>query len=273
MQFFKKVTQRLLDARTAARLMAEDGLINTTDLLVATGATVVLAAGVGSAVIGTLDDAKYGKAQPDAQAIAQAVSQFYKDTGKWPGQAEQAPDTPGTTAPTLLVTTTETAYEPTNYESALTTTGTAACKNNSLQGFVGSSISAAAYPATTELNINDYLVRKPSETAYPNWQGPYLQAELKTDPWDKTWIINLQPLYCSEMVSVAVADDPLTEDVDESTGSNGNLGYAWILSGGANRTISTSIFSANLDSTGDDAGVNLGKLVTRGEGGLDANGD
>lgn len=43
-------------------------------LLVATGATVVLAAGVGSAVIGTQDGAKYGKAQPDAQAITSGGS-------------------------------------------------------------------------------------------------------------------------------------------------------------------------------------------------------
>src|SRR5581483_11925197 len=90
MQFIKKVTQRLLRVRRAGRVLGQDGLINTTDLLVATAATVVLAAGVGGTVLSTLDESKYGKAQPDAQALGQAIMNFYKDTGKWPGQAENA---------------------------------------------------------------------------------------------------------------------------------------------------------------------------------------
>ena len=54
----------------ARRFWNERGLINTTDLLVATVATVTLAAGVGSAMIGSMDEARYGKAQPDAGAGA-----------------------------------------------------------------------------------------------------------------------------------------------------------------------------------------------------------
>lgn len=269
MKFMKKVTQRLLQARAFGRLLKEDGLINTTDLLVATGATVVLAAGVGAAVIGTLDDAKYGKAQPDAQAIAAALSDFYSDTGKWPGQAEQAGAATGTDAKpaTFLVTAGVAAADatvlPTDYAAAVgAENGTAisvratTCQNNSLEGFVGASIAAGTLATATKLNLNDYLVRKPSEAAYSNWQGPYLQAEIRTDPWDKAWVLNLQSLYCSEQVVAG--------------GSAGTLGYAWALAGGTNRTISTALAKANLDPTGDDAGVNLGKLVTRGTGGADA---
>lgn len=260
MEFLEKVTQRLLQVRTAARLMAEDGLINTTDLLVATGATVVLAAGVGSAVIGTLDDAKYGKAQPDAQAIGTAMTQFYKDTGKWPGQAEQAAVSGTAKTATLLVSTTDADFLPGEYLNAFVITA-ATCQNNSLQGFVGATVAAGTALSSTsvlKLNMNDYLVRKPAETLYPNWQGPYLQADIKTDPWDRAWVANLQPLYCAEVVA------------SNSTDTAVNLGYAWLLSGGANRTVSTDLQSANLDKTGDDAGVNLGKLTTRSEGGQDA---
>jgi hypothetical protein len=62
--------------------LREDGLINTTDVLVATVATITLAAGVSSAMLGSMDEARYGKAQPDAQALAMAVVNFYTDTGK-----------------------------------------------------------------------------------------------------------------------------------------------------------------------------------------------
>ena len=262
MEFMKKVTQRLLQVRAAARLMAEDGLINTTDLLVATGATVVLAAGVGSAVIGTLDDAKYGKAQPDGQAIANAMSQFYRDTGKWPGQAEQAAEEDTAKTATLLVSTTDPDFLPGEYSNAFATAA-ATCKNNSLQGFVGATIAAGTTLAdATLLNVNDYLVRKPDESRYPNWQGPYLQADIKTDPWDKAWVANLQPLYCSELITDASGTGSAT--------TGGALGYAWLISGGANRTVSTDLQAANLDQTGDDAGVNMGKVTTRSEGGTDA---
>ena len=264
MNFLKKVTQRLLQVRTAARLMAEDGLINTTDLLVATGATVVLAAGVGSAVIGTLDDAKYGKAQPDGQAIANAMTQFYRDTGKWPGQAEQAAESGTEKTATVLVSTTDTDFLPGEYANAFATAA-ATCKNNSLQGFVGATIAAGTAlndESITKLNMNDYLVRKPDESRYPNWQGPYLQADIKTDPWDKAWVANLQPLYCSELIADASGSGSAT--------TGGALGYSWLLSGGANRTVSSDLQSANLDQTGDDAGVNMGKMTTRSEGGTDA---
>jgi len=100
-------------------------------------------------------------------------------------------------------------------------------------------------------------VKKPAEADYPNWKGPYLPADLRSDPWDKVWVINVVPLFCAETVaSTAVGTD-----------TGGKLGYAWILSGGSNRTLTTDIQTAKLDVNGDDAGVNLGKLIQRGAGG------
>ena len=264
MKFVTGMVRRLRRVHTTARLLKETGLINTTDLLVATGATVVLAAGVGAAVIGTLDDAKYAKAQPDGQAIATAIAQFYQDTGKWPGQAEHAAatQTAGAVPSTLLVSTTDSTFLPTEVDSSLAV-GAAACEANSLHGFTTVDIAAAAtFAASTKLNLNDYLLRKPDTGSYPNWQGPYLQAEIKTDPWDRAWVANLQPLYCAEAIADATGS--------ASAVTAGNLGYAWLLSGGSNRTISTDLGATALDASGDDAGVNLGKLVLRSTGGGDA---
>jgi hypothetical protein len=256
------------------RVRPEDGLINTTDLLVATAATVVLAAGVGGAVLSTLDEASYGKAQPDAQAFAQAIMTFYKDTGKWPGQAEHAALASGSTAkPAVLLATgtwvsassstyklPDVANDGLKWDSLA---GSTACAANSGQGFVNatvagfaSSTTAAPIPTSggssvTVYNINNFLVRQPSSTSYPNWQGPYIQ-EISEDPWERAWVAYLLPLYCSEAIT--------------STDGSGSLGYAWLLTGGTNGTITTMALASGLDANGDDAGVNLGKLSTQNSG-------
>jgi hypothetical protein len=235
----------------------EDGLINTTDVLVATVATITLAAGVSSAMLGSMDEARYGKAQPDAQALGMAIVEFYKDTGKWPGQAEHAALSGDPKPAAFLVTTdpADTTLLPTSDGTALSV-GAAECGDTSQHGFVGLSISAGTLETATRFNLNDYLIRKPDETAYPGWQGPYMQAEVRTDPWNRSWVLNLQSLYCAETILDAVGTS--------SAETGGALGFAWILSGGVNRTITTPLTSAELDRTADDAGTNIGKLLMRG---------
>ncbi len=153
MEFLKKVSQRLRQVRAFGRFVKEDGLINTTDLLVATAATVVLAAGVGGTVLSTLDESKYGKAQPDAQAIGQAIMSFYKDTGKWPGQAIHAN---GNYLTTVLLATGPTVSGNTASQYTLPSVanngldhGTSSCAANSGQGFVNGSVATANFSDTT----------------------------------------------------------------------------------------------------------------------------
>jgi hypothetical protein len=139
-------------------------------------------------------------------------------------------------------------------------TTAATCSKNSLEGFASGSVTISALAQPTDFssfkNINDYIVRKPSATDYPNWRGPYLQAEISSDPFGRVWLINTMPLYCAETV---------TADTSSSAGANtaANLGFAWILSAGPNRTLTTALTSAKLDQNGDDAGVNIGKLVAK----------
>jgi hypothetical protein len=262
MTFIKKVTQRLLRVRSASRLLKEDGLINTTDLLVATAATVVLAAGVGGTVLSTLDESKYGKAQPDAQAIGQAIMSFYKDTGKWPGQFEHYDqyDDDAVLLATGPIGAHVEASEfvlPDVSNDGLDHAALASppCGDNSGEGFVGGSVAGANFSSgtgngnlstATVLNLNHYLVRRPNIDAYPNWAGPYVQ-EISADPWDRAWVAYLAPLYCSETVTAA--------------NGAGSLGYAWLISGGTNRTITTPATNSNLDPLGDDTGVQMGKLT------------
>ena len=254
MTFLTKIFQHLRQLPAVGRMRKEDGLINTTDLLVATAATVVLASGVGAAVVDTLNESKYGKAQPDAVAIASAITAFYADTGKWPGQAEHAL-TP--TVQKFLASTTDPALQPT--VGTTMTLDPASCGNMSLEGFPNVNMAGGIFDVSSNvLDINDFLVNAPPEASYPSWQGPYLSTEIRTDPWDRAWVINLQPLYCAEDV------------VNGGGDTAGGLGYAWLLTGGTNRTVTTNLKDSTLDLTGDDAGINLGKLITPGAGAAEA---
>ena len=90
------------------------------------------------------------------------------------------------------------------------------------------------------------------KTGYPGWGGnagtPYLtEADILHDSWGKSWIVYLAPLMCSESVT--------------ATDASGALGYAWVLSGGTNGTITTRLEAGVLDVLGDDAGAVLGKLT------------
>ena len=280
MEFLKKVTQRLQQVRETGRLLKEDGLINTTDLLVATAATVVLAAGVGGTVLSTLDESKYGKAQPDAQAVGQAIMTFYKDTGKWPGQTYHSVAANQSKSVLLATGSVSSVYDlPAVANNGLDHEALPAatkCGANSGQGFVNGTIGSlelttsdnGTVQLTTSstnlavLNLNDFLVRRPTPAVdYPNWGGPYVQ-EIQTDPWDRSWVAYLAPLYCSEAVTETTTTGGTTATNPINNGA-GRLGYAWLLSGGTNRTITTSALSPNLDPNGDDTGVQMGKLTVQ----------
>ena len=259
MRTIAKAVARLRQMPRLTKVLTESrGLINTTDLLVATAATVVLSASIGGAAISTLNEAKYGKAQPDATTIAQAITNFYKDTGKWPGQVEQAadPDHVVLLATGLYNATFAPALPHVALEGLKSDDIT--CAANSLEGFVKKDVKGYASDAedvaidtgAPPLNLNDYLVRTPDKTKYPNWKGPYVQ-DISNDPWQRAWVAYLEPLYCSETL-----DHPDTD-------ASGKLGYAWLLSGGSNRTITTKATMTNLHDVGDDTGVILGKLVVR----------
>jgi hypothetical protein len=261
MRAIANVVERLQQMPRLTKVLSESrGLINTTDLLVATAATVILAAGVGSAAIGTISEAKYGKAQPDAQALSSAITQFYKDTGKWPGQFEHAGVAlVATKIPArFLASSNASVFLPTLVVGSVNATSVTetTCGNSSLEGFPGKTIAAGTLTTDSLLpkTINDYLVTNPG-TDYPNWKGPYLTGgAIEADPWNRAWVFNLQALYCAEDVAS-------TASVAASTGTT--LGNAWVLTAGNNRTLTTLFVKGGLDNSGDDAGTNMGKLVTQ----------
>ena len=217
------------------------------ELIVVVAAVVLLSLAVTPQLLNWIDEGRAARAQADGAAIAAAMMQFFQDTTRWPGQVEIlrsdsairfliVGDPSLATFPTFAV--------PTGIGSATCSSGLSGVTSNV------TAFEAATPSASNSLNVIDFLLRPPSATDYPNWRGPYLTVDLTSDPWGRTFVINVIPLFCAESV---VASAP-----------GGALGFGWVLSGGPNRTIQTLFTDSRVSADSDDEGVNLSKRVDQG---------
>jgi prepilin-type N-terminal cleavage/methylation domain-containing protein len=236
--------EQRMDRRTkTARSTSGFSLV---EVLVAVAAAVILAAVLTPMAFTYLDESRIARAHADAATVSAAMMRFFQDTKKWPGQVEIL-DSPairfltvGDATPTSLPTLAGTIG-----------IGAATCADGLSGVQAGVTSFAAASPTTVNtLNVTDLLQIPPPVADYPNWKGPYLTSTLEGDPWESVYIINIIPLFCGEPVTT------------EAPG--GALGFAWILSGGPNRTLQTPFTSVRVTVDSDDAGVPLSKRIVQG---------
>jgi len=214
--------------------------------------TTIVAAVALPVAMDRIENAKESRVAQEAVTIGNAMMKFFEDTGRWPGEAEIR--TPGSAA----------CYLQTGVPSADPTTGTLAPDTRHLglidaRDFIGRACDTLS-PENT-LNVNDYLVRKPSEVSYPNWRGPYMEP-IASDPWDRAYVVNVLPLIFANAVG-----DPGFGKFAET---GGKLGFAWIMSVGPDRLLQTPFTSAQLVAGSDDIGKNLGKRIESSAGGKNA---
>jgi type II secretory pathway pseudopilin PulG len=212
------------------------------EVLLVVVAIVVMSAVVVPAMFRWISDSQVSKAHGDASAMAAAMSRFYQDTSRWPGQVEILKAESATRF--LIVGDPTKVVFPDGAPgiSAVTCSG----------GLTGVTANVTAFElavpsASNTIDLMDFLIRKPPEADYPNWRGPYLATETRSDPWDRAWIVNVIPLFCKETVT--------------GSAQGGAAGYGWIVSGGPNRTIQTALTDSKLNPDADDVGVNLGKRL------------
>jgi len=214
--------------------------------------TAIVAAVAIPVAIDRIEDAKASKVANEAITISNGMMKFFEQTGRWPGEAEIR--TPGSTA----------CYLQTGVPSADPTKGTLVPDARNLglidaRDFIGRTCDTIT-PENT-LNVNDFLVNKPSVAAYPNWRGPYMEP-IASDPWDRAYVVNVLPLVFANAV-----EDPGFGKFAET---GGKLGFAWIMSVGPDRLLQTPFTSAQLAATSDDIGKNLGKRIESSAGGKNA---
>lgn len=234
------------------RALADRAGVSLYETTAVVAMTAILAAVALPVAIDRIENAKEAKIANETISIGNAMMKFFEDTGRWPGEAEIR--TPGT--PFCYLQTGVPASDPAR--------GTLLPEVATLGGidardFLGRACDTLA--ASNTLNINDFLVRKPSVVDYPNWRGPYLEP-IASDPWDRAYIVNVLPLIFSGEVG-----DP---GIGKFGDIGGKLGFAWILSVGPDRLLQTPLTSAQLTPGSDDVGKNLGKRLEASGGGKNA---
>ena len=250
-RFVKQVIKALGDSRGLS-------LYETTAVVAMTAIVGAFAAPV---VMDRVENAKSTKAAQEVLSLNDAIQKFFGHTGRWPGEAEIRRAGSAICFLQTGVPTTD-PNRGSLLPSGVTNLGTPINPFNASSDAAGNTLlgrSCTAITTDNVLNINDFLVRKPSVADYPNWQGPYLADPLGTDPWDRAYIINVLPLIFASEIR-----DPGSGLFQDAVGP---IGYGWILSAGADRLLQTPLTSPQVAGA-DDVGKNMGARIVRSAGGL-----
>lgn len=224
--------------------------------------TSVVAAVALPVALDRIENAKQARAADEVNAITNALMRFFEGTGRWPGEVEIR--RPGSQICFLQTGTpsadpnTGTLLPEASHLPVSPTTGT---QFLDARDFLGRSCDTIS--PLNMLNLNDFLVRKPSELEYPNWAGPYLEP-VASDPWDRAYVINVLPLIFATSIA-----DP---GVGRVSDTGGKLGYGWVLSVGPDRLFQTPLSAPQLSVGSDDIGKNLGTRIVKSVGGQSASG-
>lgn len=198
------------------------------EITAAVAMTGILAAVAVPVVIDKVTEAKIAATLQTTDTIYKAMSQFQKDTGKWPGEADDV---------RVLLSSTDSATVP-------------------LPGGTGELIVKPFCGANSDkcADFNKFLVDNPG-TKYQNWKGPYMD-KIVQDSFDRAIVVNVQALTMAE-----AADGSTVVDGKPS------CGFAWVLSGGPDRFLNTTFFDTSIDTARfDDIGKNNGKKAPPGPG-------
>lgn len=242
-----KSLHKVLCDRTGATLYETVAVVAMTSVMAAVAIPMALS---------SIENSKVSRAANEVVTISSAIQKFMEHTGRAPAEVEIK--LPGSSI----------CFLQTGVPSADPSTGTLLPEITSLgtavrpfdaSEFLGRPCDTIT--PTNVLNLNDFLVRKPSEADYPNWSGPYMEP-IASDGWDRGYFFN--PLA---LIFASLVPDPGPGQVAEGVGK---VGYAWVLTAGPDRLFQTALTMPQLDTTGDDIGKNLGARIIKSAGGQSA---
>lgn len=238
--------------RRAVRALRDVGGVSLYETTAVVAMTAVVASVALPMAMDRLENAKQTKAANEIITISSAMHKFFEHTGRWPGEVE------------IKKAGSLTCFLQTGIPSNDPDTGTPLPQVQTLgkpdkpmdAGSVLSRPCNTISPSNVR-NINDYLVRKPNASDYPNWQGPYMEP-IASDPWDRAYIINVLPLlFASEVQS------PTSGSFADA---GGKIGFGWVLSAGPDRLLQSTLTESQLGLGSDDTGKNMGARVIRATG-------
>ncbi len=178
------------------------------EIIVVLAVIGALAAILAPVVFRYIDDANKARAQADTNAIAAAINQQYKDTGRWPFYA---------------VGTNKLAYT-SGIDSALLTSSTG-CATLGVANVCDTTLpldsgTTWALDAAKATSLANHLIKNSPSYATDGgraWKGPYLDRIPALDPWGRSYLVNIANA------------DPTTEGSSQkwviviSAGPNGTL--------------------------------------------------
>lgn len=227
--------------------------------------TAVIAAVAVPMAMDRVENAKSSKAANEVLTMSSAMQKFFEHTGRWPGEVEILKD-----GKTCFLQTGIPATDPAKgtllpeVPNLGSTTKPFDATDPSTDAATRIGRACNTITPNNVLNINNYLVRKPNEFDYPNWQGPYMEP-IAADAWDRAYIINVLPLIFATKIT-----GPVVSGAFADTG--GKIGYGWILSAGPDRLLQTALTSPQLFPGSDDLGKNAGAKILKSAGGSSASG-
>lgn len=210
--------------------------------------TAIVAAVAIPVALDRIEQSKVSRAANESVTLASALMRFFQDTGKWPAEVEIRR---GGSAACFLQT---------GVPSTDPNQGTPLPQVGDLGVNATEFLGRPCLTLTIDvvLNVNDFLIRKPSEKDYPNWAGPYMEP-IASDPWDRAYLINVLPLIFATDIA-----DPGTGSVADT---GGKLGFGWSITAGPDRLLQTRFTKPQLDPGSDDVGKNIGARIVKSVGG------
>jgi prepilin-type N-terminal cleavage/methylation domain-containing protein len=165
------------------------------EIIVVLAVLGALAAIMTPVVFRYIDDANVSRAQGDTTTIAAAINKMYKDTGRWPVKASGVDNTAWAvgTDPSILTSNT-------GCTSASTVT---VCDTNA----PGVGTTAWSYAARGD-SLTRHLVTNAAGyavTGNKKWLGPYLDNVSATDPWGRSYVVNINGAATNKKVIVVSA--------------------------------------------------------------------
>jgi prepilin-type N-terminal cleavage/methylation domain-containing protein len=205
------------------------------EIIVVLAVIGALAAMLAPVVFRYIDDAKKAQASNDALAIAAAIQQEYKDTGRWPFYKNGTGKLAYTSGTDAAILTSNTACAGTAANTCDTTIPVDTTGSNTW------GLAAGLADSLTAHMINNSPFTGNGGAAYSMtggraWKGPYLDRIPPLDPWGRSYLVNISN-------ADPASEGPSTQKwvVVLSAGPNGNI-----------ETLANSLGTANPGAAGDD---------------------
>jgi len=175
------------------------------EIIVVLAVLGALAAIMTPVVFRYIDDANVSRAQGDVTSIAAAINKMYKDTGRWPIKETGTDNAAWAAATDPSILTSATGCDATDADLATCDTSEPG-------------VGTTAWSFTTKADSLDrHLITNGATyatTGNKAWKGPYLDNITSTDPWGRSYLVNIRgaaPANDDKVIVISAGPDGILQ--------------------------------------------------------------